>query len=127
MSKRTNIVKTNIIHYTVTYVVLEPDVEDLNGDVIDKDEIIKTAHEFVINLSEKSINVDHEEGTEVAVDDARIVESYVTPVAIDTDAGTISAGSWLVAIKFSPKMYEKVIAGEFVGVSLQGTGVQDPL
>jgi hypothetical protein len=127
MTKRTNIVKTSIIHYTVTYVVLEPDVEDLNGDIISKDEIIKTAHEFVINLSAKSINVDHEDGKEVEPEEARIVESYVTPVSIETDGGIISAGSRLVAIKFSPTMYEKVIAGEFVGVSLQGTGVQDPV
>ena len=42
-----------------------PDEVDYNKDVITKDEIIKTAHNFVENLDLKKINVDHKEWTEI--------------------------------------------------------------
>lgn len=118
-----NIYKIQDTHQTVTYVALVPDMEDLNGDIINADEIIKTAHEFIINLQEKNINVDHKKGTDIDKEDAIIVESYILPVEIKTPAGKkIPAGSWLLAIKFSDDLRDDVKAGKFVGISIEGKG-----
>jgi hypothetical protein len=70
-------------HNTVTFVVLEPDTVDYNGDTITADEIIKTAHEFMINLQDKTVNVDHEPGTEIDPEDAKFVESFILPMDLE--------------------------------------------
>lgn len=119
------LVKTSDLHNTVTFVVLEPDTEDLNGDIISKDEIIKTAHEFVLNLSKKYINVNHEEGTEI--DDAKVVESYISNEDTVVGGEIIKSGSRFVGIKFSSDMYEQVKTGEIVGVSMEGFGYSYPI
>lgn len=61
--KNMRIAKTNSDHKTITFVILTPETVDRNGDKISQDEIIKTAHEFVINIKDKYVNVDHEDGT----------------------------------------------------------------
>lgn len=123
--QQSKLVKTSDLHKTVTFVVLEPDVEDRNGDIIEADEIIKTAHNFVINLNKKYINVDHEEGTET--DEAQIVESYISNEDVPVGAEVIKKGSRFVGIKFSEDMYEKVKTGEIVGVSMEGFGYSYPI
>ena len=62
---------------------------DYNGHIIDSEEIIKTAHEFVMNLSKKYININHEDNT--VVSDVVFVESFVAPVDIPTDDTPILA------------------------------------
>lgn len=115
MDKR--IIKTNDIHKTVTYVVLEPQTVDFDNDYIDENEIIKTAHEFVLNLWIKKVNFNHQEGTDT--DEVKFVESFVTPVDIEVDGWTIKKWSRMVAFKFSDELYQKVLDGEIVWVSLE--------
>ena len=57
--KMQRIIKTDTSHKTITFAVLVPDEVDTNGDVISADEITKTAHNFMENLEDKTINVDH--------------------------------------------------------------------
>lgn len=120
----TNIYKTEDTHQTVTYVALVPDVKDFNGDLISKDEVIKTAHEFVINLQTKNINVDHKKGSDISKEDVVVVESYITPVEIkNADDKKIPQGSRLIALKFlSADLWEEVKAGQYVGISIEGRG-----
>lgn len=76
-------------HKTVTFVVLEPIVEDRNGDSISEFEITKTAHEFFRNANTKFVNIDHKEGTEQ--EGVYYVESYILPMDLDVDGETIKA------------------------------------
>ena len=93
----------------MTFVVLEPDVADRNGDIISEDEIINTAHEFMINLIEKKINIDHDDDLEIDKEEAQFVESFITPVSIPVDENDeIKKGSRLVAIKFSDDLFKKI-------------------
>lgn len=115
--KTNEIVKTSDTHKTVTYVVLEPDTPDLDGDYISETEIIKTAHEFVLNLWLKKVNFNHEENTDT--DEAKFVESFVAPVDIEVEGGIIKKWSWMVAFKFSDELYQKVVDGKIVWVSLE--------
>lgn len=105
-------------HKTVTFVILEPWLEDRNWDIISADEIIKTAHEFVLNLDKKYVNVDHQEGTELEW--VYFVESFVLPVDMSFADGDVVAWSRLVAFKFEDDtLYQQVLDGEFVWVSME--------
>ena len=114
------ICKTDSWHNTVTFVVLEPDVADRNWDIISEDEIINTAHEFMINLVDKKINIDHNDDEEIDQTDAQFVESFITPVSIPVDENNeIKKGSRLVAIKFSDELFKQIEDWEIVGISMQ--------
>jgi hypothetical protein len=69
--------KTNDTHKTVSFCILTPDIEDGNGDVISADEVVKTAHDFGINMSEKFLNVDYKDGTEISKDKYAFVENFI--------------------------------------------------
>lgn len=112
------IIKTETSNQTATFVILEPGIVDLNGQEISEEEIIKTAHEFVINLQEKYVNVDHVKNT--AQDDVIFVESYVSPVEFSISTATIKKGTWLVAFKFlSADKWQSLLDGEITGVSME--------
>jgi len=104
-------------HNTVVFAVLIPDEVDRNGDMITADEITKTAHDFVINLSSKTVNVDHQKGTDIPT--AQFVESYILPIDLTVDGGTLPMWTRMVGIKFDDKTYQDVISGEYVGVSME--------
>lgn len=109
-------------HNTITFVALEPDVEDNNWDIASHDEVIKACHTFMINMQENWVtaNINHVENTDIDVSDARFVESYILPMDMDFEEGTVSKWSWLVAIKFSDTLFDKIIAWEIIGISIEG-------
>lgn len=106
-------------HKTVTFVVLEPFVEDRNGDVISEFEIVRTAHEFFKNSANKFVNIDHQEGTEQ--EGVYFVESFILPMDLEVGDETIVAWSWLVAMSFADRLdlYDKITSGEIVGISME--------
>lgn len=113
------IVKTDTSHHTITFAVLVPDEVDYSNHTISKDEIVKTAHDFVMNLSEKKVNVDHLDGTDI--DTVHIVESYILPEPLEVEGGTLPEGTRMIGLKFDDvDLYTKVISGEYVGVSMEG-------
>ena len=119
--KTERIIKTETTNQTATFVILEPGVMDLNGQEISEEEIIKTAHEFMINLTEKYVNLNHSKNTEQ--DDVVFVESYVSPVDMDISDEKIKKGTWLVAFKFlSADKWQMLLDGDITGVSMEGTG-----
>ena len=119
-SKKLKVLKSEaVIHNTISFVALEPDIVDYNGDIISKDEIIKVAHNFMINLQDKVVNVNHQTWTDLSKTEAMFVESYILPVDVDFWTDIVHAGSWIVAIKFSDEMYQKVIDGDYVGISIE--------
>jgi len=116
------IIKSDVVHNTVTYVVLVPDQTDRNGDIISADEIIKTAHEFMLNLNTKTVNINHEDWTDIP--DCRFVESRIAPVDIEVDGGIIPAWSRLVGIKMPDDLYAKALSGEITGISMEGEWIR---
>lgn len=69
------------------FVALVPDEVDRNGDLISEFEITKTAYEFMQNLSNKVVDVNH--NNEDIVDTAKFVESFITPTEIILENGNI--------------------------------------
>lgn len=114
--QKMRIVKASLKHRTAVFVVLEPEVVDRNGDIVGVEEITDAAHDFVLNLSEKAVNVDHKKNTDTP--DAQFVESYILPADLEGEDPegneyTISAGSWMVGIKFSEVLWEELQKGKF--------------
>lgn len=119
--KTERIIKTETSNQTATFVILEPGVMDLNGQEISEEEIIKTAHEFMVNLTEKYVNMNHEKNTNQ--DDVVFVESYVSPVDMDISDEKIKKGTWLVAFKFiSADKWQMLLDGDITGVSMEWVG-----
>lgn len=114
------------IAYAVVYNNLGPGETDTQSDrFASPDEIEKTAHDFMINSRRYDM---HHVITDVPEQDAQVVESYITPqdLVIETPTGSkqIRKGSWIVATKFSPALWQRVLAGEFRGYSIRGRGVR---
>lgn len=107
----------------VTYgVVLEPDSEDLQGDVMTAEDIEKAAYDWM----ERSQHGGHMHAD--LVDGAKVVESYIAPcdIPVETAAGTetIRKGSWVLAMRWPEHIWESIQKGELTGYSVGGTGVR---
>lgn len=106
--------KSDGVKHVVYGVVLEPDVEDLQGDIISAEEIEQAAHNFMASYQ---IIVDRHE----AMADARPVESYIAPIDFEMAGQTIKTGSWVMAVKiFNVDLWDKIVAGEYTGFSIGG-------
>lgn len=72
---------------TALFIALVPDEVDLNRDKISAEEIKKAAYEFMKNLQDKAVNIDHEEKTDIET--AHFVESYLTLVDMERNGDII--------------------------------------
>lgn len=100
-------------------VVLVPEVEDAQGDIVSAEEIEKAAHNYLRAF--RVVGDSHE----VAAD-AEVVESYVAPVDISLGGQTIEKGSWVMAVKVNDeKMWEAVQKDEYTGFSIGGEAYRD--
>jgi hypothetical protein len=107
----------------ITYgVVLEPDTEDLQGDVMTAEDIEKAAYEWM-ERSQSGGRMHSE-----VVKGAKVVESYIAPcdIPVETADGTqtIRKGSWVLAMRWPPEIWESIQKGELTGYSVGGTGVR---
>jgi len=103
---------------TVLFIALVPDEVDGNGDIISAEEIKKAAYEFMLNLQEKKVNINHEEDTEIA--SAHFVESYLTLFDMERGDGVIPQWTWILGIQFDDETYEKIQNEDFVWISIEG-------
>jgi hypothetical protein len=95
-------------------VVYSPDEVDKQDDFMGAELIEKAAHDFIINYR----NIDHEhdfmEGKGV------VVESYIAPMDMLINEDSISKGSWVLAVKVTPEMWDEFSKGNITGFSLAG-------
>lgn len=113
--------KTDSTHKTITFVALVPDEVDLNNSSISADEIVKTAHDFMENLQEKVVNVDHKDDENFEKSQVSFVESYILPVEMTVGDWVIPAWTRMVGMKFhDDQLYLDVLSGEYVWISIEG-------
>lgn len=107
-------------------VVLEPDVEDTQGDVAAAGEIEKAAHRFLYNR--RPIGLQH---IALAPDGVRPVESFVAPCDFVYDENPdqlIRKGSWVLVAHINDEIVWKAARDDvFTGWSVAGTGTRRPL
>jgi hypothetical protein len=102
-------------------VVLVPDVEDLQGDIISKEEIQLAAHDY--QVKSRLIKAQHRAPT-----DAEVVESYIAPVDIPIGNGIAPAGSWIMVTRVnSTAMWEAIKKGDITGYSIGGVGEREEI
>jgi hypothetical protein len=95
--------------------VLVPDVFDVQGDCISREEVEKAAYEYM--RSSRALGIQH-----VAKADAstHIVESFI---AREGDP-LFQPGSWVLAVKCSEELWERVVSGQITGFSVGGKGIR---
>lgn len=107
MNQRCQINKIDEEQRLVYGTFLVPDVVDLQDDVVSKEDVVKTAHQFMLEYQQigevhKTINPE-----------CKIVESYIEPVS----------GEWKGVVKvFDDDVWSKVVSKEYESFSVGGEG-----
>lgn len=96
-------------------IVLQPDIEDGQGDMVNKKEIAKAAHQFLENC--QKIGVQHE----YINPQIKIWESYVAPQDLEIDNQKIVEGAWILGVHIlDDKVWQSVKKDELTGFSIKG-------
>ena len=114
------IIKSKGDQQIVYGVVSEPDIIDLQGDRLSREEIEKACHKFM--LTSQKIGKEHEGPAK-----ADIIESYIAPLDFTCGGQTVRKGSWVMAVKIhDPELWAAVKNGDITGFSIAGTGDRTP-
>lgn len=107
-------------------VVLEPDVEDKQGDVVSRDDVELAAHRYL--YQRRGIGLQHLAAAPATV---RPVESFVAPCDFaypENPDQVIRKGSWVLVGHIPDETLWKAVGDDvFTGWSIEGTGVRTPL
>lgn len=125
--RKVQMLKADDEHRIVYGIVLEPGVEDSQGDVCSSEDIELAAHRFLYTA--KPIGIQH---GAMAPDTVRPVESYIAPAdfTIETPRGpeVVRKGSWVLAAHVPEEaLWGAVKSGDFGGWSVAGTGIRTPV
>lgn len=121
--RKVQLIKTDDEQQLVYGIVLEPNVEDSQGDVCSPEDIEKAAHRFL--YANRPIGIQH--GV-MAPDSVRPVESYIAPADFELGGEMVRKGSWvLVAHVPDEALWDAVKKDGFTGWSVAGTGIRSPL
>lgn len=96
--------------------VLIPRVTDAQGDRVDAETVEKAAHAFL--QQSRHLGTNHRQFKEVG----EVVESFIAREG-DPD---FTPGAWVMAVKCSPHVWEKVQTGELTGFSIGGVARRLP-
>lgn len=101
-------------------------IADLQGDVIDPEELEKTAYEHVLKF--RSTGEQHDPGLRQK---GRLVESCMftkeKQAAIGIPPGTVPEGWWVGYKIDDPTAWDKIKKGEYQMFSIEGTGHREPI
>lgn len=113
--------KIDPVKKLVYSIVLVPDEEDLQEDIVPKEDVEKAAHGFLLKY--RTIGDMHKE---VAL--AAPVESYILPADMTIGDDLIPAGSWIMATKvFDDALWERIENGEITGMSIGGYSYREKI
>uniref|UniRef100_A0A6M3KW73 Putative peptidase n=1 Tax=viral metagenome TaxID=1070528 RepID=A0A6M3KW73_9ZZZZ len=123
---KSKIFKLDEDRHLIYGVVLEPELEDAQGDIISPEEIEKSAHDFALDYFDQQ-SVMGEMHKKIATD-VFVVESYVAPEDFAISGDKVAKGSWVVVSKvMNNRMWKKIKKGEYTGYSIGGAGVRTPI
>lgn len=118
----TEFVKADDEKQVVKGIVIEPEVEDSDGNWTTREEIEKAAHDF---LKRGEMVVGHEHFLKMP--DSFVVESHITEEDRTINGKEVKEGSWIVGIKVEdPEIWEAVKKGRYGGFSIAGDANFDP-
>jgi 8-oxo-dGTP pyrophosphatase MutT (NUDIX family) len=119
------IIKANKMKQILYCVVLEPHTVDAQDDVMSPEDIEKTAHKYLENS--RVIGGEHTKAI-----NAVPVESFIAPQDFQVSGQygdqVVKQGSWVLGVKVKdPEEWQKVLDGEYTGVSIGGFGQRSEL
>lgn len=112
--------------HLLTGVVLQPDIEDSQGDIISEEEIAEAAHNFMNDYRKEqaAMGTMHNKVNPAI----HVVESFVAPDDLTINNTQVKRGSWLITCKIrDANVWKKVKSGEFQGFSIGGKGQREPI
>lgn len=110
----TSILKRDDEKRLVYGVVLVPDVEDKQGDIIPAEVIEAAAHEYL--ATSRALSKQHKE-----LASAVVVESYIAPCEMTVGDEAVAKGSWVIAVKVAADdLWKRIRSGEYGGFSVAG-------
>lgn len=95
-------------------IVYEPDTTDAHGDLMNAEEIEKTAHEFMVYYR----NIDSEHNLIAGA--GQVVESYIAPADMEIGKSAVKKGSWILVTKANEEIWQDYINGDVTGYSMFG-------
>ena len=95
-------------------IVYEPDSIDAHGDIMNSEEIEKTAHEFTVYYR----NIDNEHNLIAGA--GQVVESYIAPADMLIGDSEVKKGSWILVTKATDEIWQDYINGDITGYSMFG-------
>ena len=103
-------------------VVLEPEVEDSQGDIYDVAEVRAAAHKFMEDA--RRIGLMHKQ---MLGQGAAILENFLAPVNFKIGGQKVKKGTWLMGIRvIDDKVWSAVKSGELTGLSIGGSALRVP-
>lgn len=113
-------------HRLVYGIALEPEIFDAQEHIISEEEIMKTAHDFMMGYRDQLTTTGEMHKKEAP--GVRIVESYLSPVDFEFNGQEVKKGSWVVVSKIKDdKLWKKIKDGEYKGYSIGGKGKVTPV
>lgn len=105
-------------------IVLEPDVEDSQGDVVSKEDVELAAHRYLYQQG-LAIGDQHRK---MAPNTVRPVESYIAPCDFELGGQVVKAGSWVLAAHVpDDNLWEQIKKGHKGAWSVGGSGKRSEL
>lgn len=95
-------------------IVYEPDSVDAHGDLMNAEEIEKTAHEFIEHY--RNIDTEHN----LIAGAGSVVESYIAPDDMTVNGNIVKKGSWILVTKANDEIWEDYKSGAITGYSMYG-------
>jgi DNA adenine methylase len=104
-------------------IVLEPEVVDSQGDIYSADEIEKTAHQWLTDYRNMSLQHEYLVNTK-----ARPVESWIQRNDWQCGETVVKAGTWLLNSHIvDPDMWKAIKSGSLTGYSIAGLARRTPI
>jgi hypothetical protein len=101
----------------VTWIVMEPDTEDLHGDITSEEEVRKACFNF--NKTAWNANLYHEKDTK----DFYYLENYILPLGGEIGGQEVKKGSWLATVQFATEeLWQDYLSGKVSGLSIGARG-----
>ncbi len=103
-------------------VVLEPEVEDSQGDIYSADEIRKSAYTFMENFGDMGL-----QHNGIVNDQIKILETYIAPTDFEIEGQTIQKGTWMLGARIvDESLWQDVKKGALTGWSIGGSAIRVP-
>jgi DNA adenine methylase len=103
-------------------IVLEPEIEDSQGDIYSAVEIERAAHKFMEDA--RNLGIMHRR---LANDGLVILQSFIAPCDFEINGQKVKKGSWVLAMRVkNDTIWMQVKNGEFTGLSIGGSAIRTP-